>query len=206
MNTNKPKLVAGQGVNDIEYSTKNYPLAYKSWTNMLERAYSSRFHLTYPSYKGCTVCDEWLKFSNYLKWWQVNHRKNYQADKDLLIPGNREYGPDTVRFVPSYVNNVLLDKAAKRGGYALGVVKNQKNNTFTVYCNQLGRKHYQASGFTSEAKAHKVWQEAKIVAIELVIARYRTEPFPLPEIIAALQARIAVLKSDIQNNRITVKL
>ncbi|WP_312228977.1 hypothetical protein [Pseudescherichia sp.] len=199
------KLVAGHGINDVPNGRKDFPEAYLSWRGKLSRAYSVKFHIRNPSYIGVTVSDEWLKFSNYLKWWLINHRKGYEADKDILIPGNRQYSPDAVRYVPNYVNSLFTDKAASRGRYSLGVTYDSKNDRYMSACSQLGRKRVQ-KWYPTEAEAHRAWQSAKIVAIELVIARYKTEPFPLPEIIDALQARIAVLKSDIQNKRITVKL
>lgn len=63
----KRSLVCGFGINDANYNIEviinNKKIRcpyYKRWRNMLERCYSAKHHAKYPTYKNCTVCDEWL--------------------------------------------------------------------------------------------------------------------------------------------------
>ena len=41
---------------------------YKTWHNMIIRCYSNNYHQKEPSYKECSVCEEWLNFQNFAKW------------------------------------------------------------------------------------------------------------------------------------------
>ena len=102
----KPRLIQGVGTNDANYTVKiseDLPRLpngkrrrkvvwrcpyYSRWESMLSRVYSKNYHLRRPTYKGCSVCEEWLLFSNFKKWvdeqpcgdWENRH-----LDKDLLI-------------------------------------------------------------------------------------------------------------------------
>ena len=76
----KSKLVSGVGINDADYEVQKYTVVsgkrkriwicpyYITWTHMLQRCYSEKSQLKHPTYKGCTVCDEWLIFSNFKTW------------------------------------------------------------------------------------------------------------------------------------------
>lgn len=191
-----------------EVALKLYSIMYKAWLNLLNRAYSEKYHQSHPTYIGVTVCDEWLSFSRFTKWFTKNYIGNYQLDKDLLKQNNKQYSPDACRYVPQYVNNVLLDRGNDRGLLPLGVTRHGKG--FQAHCSQLQQdgksKKVSLGTFSTPELAHREWQRGKIKAIEIVIEKYKTEPMPLREIIAALKLRIRKLKNDIRAKSITVKL
>jgi hypothetical protein len=56
----------GEGNYKVSIKRKITP-QYASWSHMLERCYSEKFHISKPKYKDCTVCEEWLKFQNFAK-------------------------------------------------------------------------------------------------------------------------------------------
>lgn len=73
------KLIYGVGVNDADYrinvsetiSKKGEKqkqkviwkcMIYHLWYDMLKRCYCEKYKLKYPTYRGCTVCQEWLVF------------------------------------------------------------------------------------------------------------------------------------------------
>lgn len=58
---------------------------YKTWHNMIIRCYSNDYHQREPSYKECSVCEEWLNFQNFAKWWHINYLEEGDLDKDLLV-------------------------------------------------------------------------------------------------------------------------
>ena len=66
-----------------------------------------------PSYKNVTVCDEWVILSNFIPWFNDNYVKGYALDKDIFIPNNNIYSPDTCIFVPQDLNNLLTKKNEK---------------------------------------------------------------------------------------------
>ena len=108
------------------------------WTNMLKRAYSDKFKDEYPTYKGVTVCDDWLNFQNFAGWYysqkyhdtKDHNGKSYHLDKDILVKGNKVYSPETCCFVPNKINSTLLVRKASRGNYPIGVYYDKKLKRF----------------------------------------------------------------------------
>lgn len=79
--------------------------AYNRWKHMLARCYDKETQERMPTYKGCTVCDEWHNFQNYAKWFYENYAKNCDVDKDIIKSGNKIYSPSTCKFVPHQENS-----------------------------------------------------------------------------------------------------
>lgn len=128
------KLVYGVGVNDCPGEAKvdgRHTGFYAAWASMLKRCYSGR----YPTYKGCSVCTEWLTLSNFREWHNVNYHEGWALDKDILIPGNKVYRPEACRCVPGYINSVLLDSGAVRGDLPVGVMHADSSiNPYRAQC------------------------------------------------------------------------
>lgn len=111
----KRKLCYGVGVNDSPYKIQctinGKPTIcpfYKRWSGMLERCYSASLHKRRPSYKDCTTVIEWHVFTNFRKWMVQQNWKGRDLDKDLLISGNKIYGPEYCLFIPRDINNLIL--------------------------------------------------------------------------------------------------
>ena len=117
------KLVCGVGINDIFESTNER--YYTIWRAMLSRCYSEYAIKKYPTYKGCEVCDEWKRLSNFKRWFEEHYVEGWQLDKDIIKKGNRVYSPQTCCFVPSQINTALTSDSIinyrrgvfKHGGY-----------------------------------------------------------------------------------------
>lgn len=99
------KLICGKGLNDIRYSMYSdiidkelYKKALDRWHSMIKRCYNPN-DKSYKYYgaKGVYVCDEWLVFSNYLKWFLDHYIEGFQVDKDLS--NSNGYSPDTCMFI-----------------------------------------------------------------------------------------------------------
>ena len=121
---NKNKLVLGVGINDSDdpiWIDGAIIKSYSCWASMLNRCYYQKFLVRRPTYIGCTVCEEWLSFSNFKKWFDLNYRVGCHLDKDILIQENKIYSPDTCCFVPQYLNSILTDSGSVRGELPLGV-------------------------------------------------------------------------------------
>jgi len=84
--------------------------AYIVWHDMIVRCYSQNKLLKSPTYKGCTVCDEWRNFQSFAKWFSVNYIKGYQIDKDMIVSGNKVYSPATCLFI-SRAENMAIARA-----------------------------------------------------------------------------------------------
>ena len=125
----KRKLIYGVGVYDIarpcerkvDGKRRRDPV-YRVWHHMLERCYSKKYQERFPTYIGCSVCSEWLYASVFEKW-LVQHAnwQDLHLDKDILVPDNKVYSPDTCVLVPQELNTLLLTRNAMRGKYPLGV-------------------------------------------------------------------------------------
>lgn len=77
---------------------------YRVWNKMLTRCYSNRHLKRCPTYKGCSVVEEWHSFQKFGDWFDVNYIKGYQLDKDIKVNGNKVYGPSTCLFVTKAEN------------------------------------------------------------------------------------------------------
>lgn len=91
---------------------------YSVWYALLERCYKEATRKKYPSYEGCTVCEEWLNFQNFSQWYYDNIYDSgdggrMHIDKDILVKGNRIYSPDTCIMVPQRINMIFMNKTNK---------------------------------------------------------------------------------------------
>lgn len=105
--------VLGVGINDANYLVGNTCPFYKTWLSMMERCYSPRNLKTRPNYKGCVVYVDWHTFSVFKEWMLCQDWQGKQLDKDLLIQGNKIYGPDTCLFVSGHINTLLSTKKSR---------------------------------------------------------------------------------------------
>lgn len=100
-----------------------------TYNNMRFRCYSEKFRAKNQNYLGCTVCPEWLEsFDAFYDWAKLNYYTvgwgRMDLDKDILVKGNKFYGPDTCCFVPHSINTLFLNSGASRGELPLGVTRN----------------------------------------------------------------------------------
>lgn len=97
--------------------------SYLKWHDMIHRCYNTKFHLRQPQYMGCTVCEEWLNYSNFKVWYDQNKiaGMSLDLDKDILFKGNKVYSPETCCFVPHAINTLFLNGKKNRGDLPLGV-------------------------------------------------------------------------------------
>lgn len=165
----KKKLVKGIGINDANYTVKprvngkqvTCPF-YQVWVDMLERCYSAKKHSEKPTYIGCTVCDEWLKFSNFKKWMEIQNWQAKQLDKDLLRKGNKVYSPEVCVFVDGMTNSFTVDSGATRGEWPIGVCFHRRHGKFVSYCsNPFTGKSEHLGCFTCPEQAHLAWKRRK---------------------------------------------
>ena len=144
------KLIHGVGINDVDYAvqvlrTIGYDADGKqiqklewfcpyhsTWKGMLKRCYSEAFLRTTPSYRGCTVTEHWLTFSNFKSWMMTQDWHGKQLDKDILFTGNKIYSPDTCVFVSSRINTFLLGCEKGRGEFPIGVHWDTRREVFVA--------------------------------------------------------------------------
>lgn len=180
------KLVQGVGINDAHYATHKYEtIGYingkpkqkltwfcpysRAWKDMLKRCYSARYQEKKSTYKGCTVSEDWLTFSNFRAWMMTQDWESKQLDKDLLLEGNKVYSAKTCVFVSQTVNKFTTDRGAARGKWLIGVSWDKGANKFKSQCrNPFTNKKEYLGLFTCEKQAHEAWRKRKLeLAYEL---------------------------------------
>ena len=156
-NINK-KTVCNIGfIGGLKYSKKTHKNIYRCWYNMIYRCYSSISLNKYPTYIGCSVDDYFLNFQNFAEWYEKNYITGFVLDKDILIKGNKIYGPDTCCFVPVEINAIFLKANNIRGKYLIGTTL---RNNFEVFCTKYGKQEYLGSYKTQE-EAFNIYKEHK---------------------------------------------
>ena len=165
----KPRKVYGVAINDADYAVK--PIGpdgkrlrcpyYRAWNEMLRRAYCPKFLARFPTYIGVTVCEEWHSFMAFRDWMETQDWQGKHLDKDIIVPGNKVYSPDTCVFVPPAINTLLIDSAASRGEWPIGVNWNKRDKRYYSRIKIAGREKY-LGRFTCPHEAHMAWRKAKV--------------------------------------------
>ena len=140
--------VCGVGINDAWYLVHLYDGEiligkcpyYRSWLNMIKRCYCQKYKETHPTYNDCSAVKEWLLFSNFKEWMVTQDWEGKQLDKDLIVAGNKIYGPDKCIFVSSKINGILNNCAASRGALPQGVRFDSDTGKYRSECRVDGRK------------------------------------------------------------------
>jgi len=147
--------------------------AYKSWNSMIKRAYDPDYHAGRPTYTNVSVCEKWHNFQNFAEWFykQPNAgRKGFDLDKDLMVPGNKEYNPHACSFVPRAINSLLCDCRAARSNLPAGVDKCGKKYVakLTVQC-----KVIYLGVHSTPNEAYQAYKKAKEKNIKCMANKYK---------------------------------
>lgn len=170
--------------------------SYQIWQKMMQRCYDPKFHNKQPTYSGITVCEEWMSYENFKKWFDNNY---YEIDgeimcldKDILLKNNIIYSPKTCIFVPKRINNLFTKRQNDRGDYYIGVTYRKKTGKFEARCNVLkGRKHI--GSYNTELEAFIAYKNFKETYIKSVAEKYKNK---IPE---ALYNAMIVYEVDIDD-------
>ena len=172
--------VYGVGINDIPNS-KNYvdekgvrvrSKYYAVWSDMLRRCYSDKFFRKQPTYKECSVCKDWLTFSNFKVWMEKQDWKGKCLDKDIVHLGNKIYSPENCVFVSGALNNLFTDNRAIRGKYPIGVCYNKIAKRFMSYCNVNG-KQKSLGYFDTPEEAANAYIACKVNHVKSIAENYK---------------------------------
>ena len=136
--------------------------AYKSWSELLKRSYSEKYHTIQPTYKDVTVCDEWLNFQTFAKWFEENYVEGWHLDKDLLSDESKIYSPDTCIFVPRALNNFMSNKYSTNTSGYTGVSWDKSISKWRSEINSAKtNKSIYLGGFTDILDAAKAYTESR---------------------------------------------
>ena len=176
----KEKLVCNWGIYDVDAPTQKEEklpcgkrkvvwrcVFYTTWAGMIRRCYSESSKIKYPSYLGCSVCDEWKFFSNFKRWMQRQEYKGKELDKDLILKGNKIYSPANCLFLSPNVNTFIITSKSIRGEYPIGVTEYRLKDKvrFVANCRNpitKDRLRKYIGSFDTPFEAHKAWQKKKL--------------------------------------------
>lgn len=158
------KLKFGVGINDSDYSVnpvingkRKMCSFYCVWSNMIRRCYmpdeKRRLGIETP-YIGCTVAEEWHRFSNFKSWMEKQDWKNKHLDKDLKVYGNKVYSPDTCIFISKQINVLISEGRYSDYGLKRGLTID--GGKFRARISKYG-KDCEIGHFTNEEDAHQAW-------------------------------------------------
>lgn len=188
----KEKKVYGVGINDADYTIKvNETLGYvdgkqiqrvvwtcpfyKRWVDMLKRCYNSYDLTKNPTYMGCSVCYDWLTFSNFRKWMSSQDWEGKQLDKDILVRGNKVYSPETCVFLPSEVNSFIVETRQSVENWPTGVDFKQSVGKFRARCKEVAGKSKHLGYYDTPEEAHEAWKKEKIIQAKLLASKQTDE-------------------------------
>ena len=182
------KLVWGVGINDLPYRVQinewvtkdggkriQKPVFrckyYESWTSMLKRCYSKKDLERYPTYIGTSVCSEWVYASAFKEWMEKQDWDGKSLDKDIIVPGNKLYSPETCAFVLPATNNFVIASNASRGEYPIGVSLCKPTGRYKASCkNPFTEKREHLGYFSAPGDAQEAWRKRKHELAQLVAA------------------------------------
>jgi hypothetical protein len=119
---------------------------YNVWSNMLDRCYCEKDKHKYPAYyEICTVCREWLNFQTFAEWHERHlyniPNERVEIDKDILIPNNKIYSPETCLIVPQSINLLFSRHTIEGRNLPVGI-REQKFGKYVVTFTYKGITNY----------------------------------------------------------------
>lgn len=155
--------VLGIGILDIPFSKNSSRItkrAYRVWENILDRCYNDKAKKRMPTYDGCTMCEEWLMFSNFLKWFEENIKEGQHIDKDILFKGNKVYSPETCCSVPKAINSMMAS-CHSRGNRTLPVGVYKSGNKYVSFISFSDSTQKYLGIFATAQEAFNVFKKEK---------------------------------------------
>ena len=92
-------------------------------------------------------------------------------DKDIVVPGNKLYSPETCAFVLATTNSFVIASDASRGDYPTGVSLYKHTGKYLARCNNpFTGKQEHLGYFSTPEEAHEGWRKRKHEIAQLVAA------------------------------------
>ena len=170
------QLIYGVGVNDVMIPEFSKTRTYRTWGGMIRRTGKRDPNMhNFDSYKDCNLDPRWYKLSVFKEWIeQWDDYENKEIDKDILIPGNKDYGPDSCLMVRPFVNLWFKPNAAK-GDLPRGVSWNpawrrgKSPNPYRAQITPIGGKRTGLGYYSTVEKASTVFESARKEQLKILI-------------------------------------
>ena len=176
--------------NMVNYTKPTKEQKYNLKSNMKKRCYNENYHKVRPDYKDCTICDEWLDDKkSFYEWvdhnfYEIEGEPTAELDKDILVPGNKIYSPDTCIFVPKRINDLFVHiHGRKKNGLPTGVTYSKKTGKYQATVrescetedseNTKKKKGVQLGYFDTIEEAYEVYKAHKLAEIIYIADCYK---------------------------------
>ena len=172
------KPVYGVGINDVMIPYFTSTRTWKTWSGIIRRTdnrdpkWINEQNKT--SYIGCTLDSRWYKLSAFKEWIeQWDDFENKEVDKDILIPGNKIYGPDTCLMVRPIVNSwfkpTVVGDLPRGVSWNPGWKKGKSPNPYRAQITPIGGKRTALGQYATVEEASAVFEEARKEQIKILI-------------------------------------
>ena len=141
------------------------------WHSMFKRCYDPLPR--YSAYNDCQVHELWHDFQNFAKFYLDNGHPKWELDKDLLIKGNKIYGPDTCLYLPTELNGYIKNNKSRRGEYLIGVSLSYKGDSYIAKCRNDEGKQINLGRYSTEMEAFLKYKEFKESVIKIKGSRWK---------------------------------
>jgi len=175
------RKVYGVGINDIPNIAKtgnpNFWM-YTLWKGVLARSFSKKLKKQHETYNDVTCCDDWFVFSNFMndirkiENFDKYSSESWHLDKDILVKGNKIYSKDTVCFVPSEVNNLVIKSNKTRGDMPIGLSIHKDSGKIQVRVSKGGRSVFLGK-FNNINDAFSKYKKEKELYIKYVAMKWK---------------------------------
>lgn len=140
--------------------------SYSVWLKMMQRCYNTKILLKHPTYKDCSVCEEWQCYANFEKWYDKHYYEcpfggKMCVDKDILFKDNKIYSPKTCCIVPNEINCLFTASNSVRGEYPIGIYK--RKNKLRAQISKIinGKKSRVSLGYFNLDEVDKAFEVYK---------------------------------------------
>lgn len=168
-------------IGEGECNSKDHHTAYTRWKHIIRRTVTDYNDAKVASYKDVTLCEEWMNFQNFAKWY-YNYLSKYKripndlplcVDKDIKIHGNKIYSPDTCMIVPERINLMLIKEFARRGNSPIGTSFDKRLNKYSVTVHDCDSNEVGLGMFENAIDGFNAYKKAKEKYLLEMANRYK---------------------------------
>ena len=149
---------------------------------MLRRCFDEKEQTRYPTYRGCSVSDNFLNYRYFYDWCQeqigfgkVDENGRYwHLDKDLLFVDNKTYSEAACVFVPNEINLFFIDRGNARGEYPVGVCFHKASGKFVAQC-KVNSKQQHLGYFDTPQEAFAAYEPFKEDLCKQLALKWQSE-------------------------------
>ncbi|KSF77885.1 hypothetical protein ABZR71_12930 [Pseudomonas paraeruginosa] len=173
------KLTYGVGYNSkdrrkdtgLPYFKAGKGTPYKTWSNMMRRAYGPK---RAAAYEDCSVCLKWHDYQEFAAWYSMQpyaFETDAELDKDILDSLNTVYSPEHCSVVPKLINQIFRNTRNRRGKLPIGVSIASGGNRFVSVLSMYG-KPVALGTFLDITEAFRAYQAAHRAYCNELVEKY----------------------------------